>query len=104
MKKILVSFAALMLLAVVIPQADAGQRHRGRGHAISSFNGHHRAGLGYGYRRAYYRPRHARVYRSYYDPYYAGYAPYGYGYGYGFPGIALSFGGGHHSRGHHGHH
>lgn len=103
MKKILVGFAALALLAAVGPQADAGQRHRSRGHAISSFNGHSRSGLGYGYRRAHYRHRHVRLYRSSnYDPYYSGYAPYGYG----FSGIALSIGGGRHFGGHHhgGHH
>lgn len=113
MKKIMVGLAALALLAVVVPQAEAGQRHGNRhrsGHAISSHSGHYRTviGHGHGYRRAYY-PRHVRrVYRPYYSPYYGGYydgyAPYSYGYGYGFPGISLSFGGGHHYGGHHGGH
>lgn len=107
MKQIMVSLAALALLAVVVPQVEAGQRHRGGGHrsnhAISSFSGHHGVLVRHRYRRAYsnayYRPRYYRPYYAdpYYSPYYGGYSPYSYG----FPGIALSFGGGHHHHGRH---
>jgi hypothetical protein len=116
MKKIMVALVALGLLTMVVPQADAGQRHRRnnhRGHAISSHHGHHRTVVRHGHRRAYSNQYYGRrAYRSnyyrnsYYDPYYGGYSPYyggGYApYAYGFPGIALSFGGGHHHHG--GHH
>jgi hypothetical protein len=98
MKKIMVGLAALALLAVVVPQAEAAPRHHrsSHGYAISARHGYYRPVVRHRYhRRAYYDP----YYSGYYSPYYGGYSPY-----YGFPGISLSFGGGHHSGGHHGHH
>jgi hypothetical protein len=123
MKKIMVTLAALAVLALVVPPAEAGGRYRGKhhrsGHAISSHHGHHSTVVRHGYRRAYYNPYYGGYYRNYYrgyyspyyaapyySPYYGVYSPYYGGYSpyfYGAPGIVFSFGGGHHG-GHHGHH
>ena len=109
MKKMMVSLAALALLAAVVPSAEAGQRRHGGGVRYVSNGGYYSGGYAnYGHRRTVVRRSYyGGGYGGYQRPYYAqpyGYSPYYGGGYYGAPGISLSFGGGHSFGGHGGGH